>query len=511
MKRISKGRELRTVDQKHIPSILLQPMLTRPALLIVPIGLAVLAAALVIGSLLYWSALQVDIGAAANQKKILSAALERNLSRIAKDQEASTVWDDAIARTHPPDPDWLDANLGIWMHGYYGHDQTYIVDDKNQPIYAMVEGRRSPAHSFSAIQTAVLPLLKKLRMKIAIGVVLVSDDVLTLGAADIAVVSGHPAIISAKPIVSDTGNIPQAPGSEYVHISVRYLDGDFISRLQTDYSLDSARFSWDKQYLETETSLPYRTNDGETVGYLIWSPYRPGSVLRGLLQPALIVALCGIAIIVGMLAFLLRRGATALRTSEARARHLAEHDPLTDLPNRILFDNCLDVLFHQSIATRTDLALLTLDLDRFKQVNDSLGHPAGDELLRQVAARFCRTVRGSDLVARLGGDEFCIILPTSVNSLVHDICSRLLAAIDEPFEILGNDVSIGVSIGVAVAPADASNKEDLIRRSDLALYSAKQTGRGRYVRFSRSLESDAERVGQNKLEPSLAAEGLRTA
>jgi len=486
-------------------------MLVRPALLIVPMGVAVLAAAFVIGSLLYWSALQVDIVAGANQKKILSAALERSLARIAKDQEASTVWDDAIVRTHPPDPDWLDANMGIWMHTYYGHDQTYVLDDNDKPIYAMVDGRRSAPQSFSAIGIAASSLVKKLRQKMAIGIVPAADDALSVGAADIAVVSGHPAIISAKPIISDTGKMPQAPGSEYVHISVRYLDGGFISRLQTDYSLDSARFSWNDRHTETETSLPYRTDNGEVVGYLIWSPYRPGSVLRGLLQPALSVALCGIALIMGVLVLLLRSGATALRASEAKARHLAEHDPLTDLPNRILFDNRLDVLFREALATRANLALLTLDLDRFKLVNDWLGHPAGDELLRQVAGRLCRTVRGSDLVARLGGDEFCVILPSAADPFLHEVCSRLLAAINEPFEVLGRDVSIGVSIGVAVAPDHAIDKEELIRRSDLALYAAKRNGRGRYVRFSRSLERDTQGDRQDQPAFSLAAEGLRTA
>lgn len=495
----------------NMRSTVLQRMLTRPGLLIVPVCLAVLAAAFVIGALLYWSALQVDRVAAAKQERILSAALERSLSRIAKDQEAVTVWDDAIVRTHPPDADWLDANLGIWMHTYYGHDQTYVLDNDDRPIYAMVDGRRSSPQSFGALRIAASPLLKELRKKIATGEAPASDDILSVGAEDIALVGGHPAIISTKPIVSDTGKIPQAPESEYIHISVRNLDGDFISRLQTDYLLDSPRFSWSDQHTETETSLPYRTRNGEPVGYLIWSPYRPGSILRGLVQPALIAALCGIALIVGALALLLRKGAAALRKSEAKARHLAEHDPLTDLPNRILFDSRLDALFRQSVAMRTNLALLSLDLDRFKQVNDSLGHPAGDELLRQVAARFCRAVRGSDMVARLGGDEFCILLPTAANSLIEEICLRLLAAIDEPFEILGSDVSIGVSIGVAVAPADASSREELIKHSDLALYTAKQTGRGRYVRFSKSMRRDTERDRQHQSSTSLLAEGLSAA
>ena len=218
------------------------------------------------------------------------------------------------------------------------------------------------------------------------------------------------------------------------------------------------------------------------MGYLIWSPYLPGSDMRQAVDPALAAAIAGIALIIAVLAFALRRGAAALRASEAKARHLAEHDALTDLPNRMLFDRRLRTLLAQARGDEVKLALLALDLDRFKEVNDSLGHPAGDELLRQVAKRLRFAVRGSDTVARVGGDEFSIVLPNSDDELVQTVCSRLLAAVEEPFHVSGNAVSIGLSIGAAVAPLDAVDEEQLIRRSDLALYSAKRQGKGRFVR-----------------------------
>ena len=143
------------------------------------------------------------------------------------------------------------------------------------------------------------------------------------------------------------------------------------------------------------------------------------------------------------------------------------------------------------IASRRPVAL-ALDLDRFKQVNDGLGHPAGDEVLKQVAARLSHAVRGSDTVARIGGDEFSIILPDADEHFIESICCRLVAAINGRFEIEGQDVFIGLSIGVAVAPADAQDMDQLIGRADLALYAAKQRGRGRYVRFTNALEGAGE-------------------
>lgn len=467
-------------------------MFSHPWQFIVPIIGAVIAIAGVVASLLQWSALQVDRASSHKQEAIVSAALSRSMQRIAKDQEAATVWDDAIAHLDPPNLDWLDANLGIWMHTYYGHDQTFILNSADQPLYAMVEGNRMSPTTYAAARDAAGPLVKELRSKLVSGVKPESDDILSPGATDIAVVGGHPAIISAKPIVSDTGKISQVPGSEAIHISVRYLDGDFIRRLSTAYLLDLARFSWNDDRTPDEISIPYRTRSGMPVGHLIWSPYLPGSKVSQSMRPALIGALAAVVLIIGLLAIALRKGATALRQSEARARHLAEHDNLTDLPNRMLFQVQLRRLLRARNISATNLALLSLDLDHFKEVNDSFGHPAGDELLRQVAGRLSANVRGTDLVARLGGDEFSVILPDVEWQRLAEICSRLLTAIHQPFDIFGNQVFIGLSIGIAVAPQDASTEEELISRSDVALYVAKRQGRGKSVRYSRALERKGE-------------------
>lgn len=471
---------------------LLRQSLSKPWMLIAPICVAVVATGLVIGALLYWSALQVDRASAARETDILSRAVTRSADRVAKEQEASTVWDDAVRYVNAPDLDWLDANLGIWMHTYYGHDEAYIVNGRDEPVYAMLGGVRVATDTVNSAGSTIAGLVHELRQKLVAGAEPAGPDLQTSGAQDIAVIGGHPAIVSAKPIVSDTGEIEQAPGTEAVHISVRYLDGDFTERLAANYRLQDARFSWQDDRGANQVAFPYKARDGSTVGYLIWSPYLPGSSVRYEVQPALAAALVGIALIIGLLAYALRSGAAALERSEARARHLAEHDSLTDLPNRMLFNERLQRLLDHARSARADIALLSLDLDRFKQVNDSLGHPAGDELLRQVGARLCRAVRGSDTVARIGGDEFAIILPNADDRLIDKVCQRLLATVREPFAILADTASIGLSIGVAVAPKDATDKGQLIRRSDLALYAAKQRGRGRYERFTKALDAPAE-------------------
>jgi diguanylate cyclase (GGDEF)-like protein len=146
--------------------------------------------------------------------------------------------------------------------------------------------------------------------------------------------------------------------------------------------------------------------------------------------------------------------------------------------------------------------VLLLDLDRFKGVNDTMGHPAGDALLKMTAQRLCRTVRETDTVARLGGDEFAIV-QTLIDSRtdVERLCARILDAIKEPFEIGGHGVDIGTSIGISVAPDDGLEAEDLLKNADIALYAVKTGGRGNWRFFAPAMEAQAQ--ARNALEQDL--------
>jgi diguanylate cyclase (GGDEF)-like protein len=180
---------------------------------------------------------------------------------------------------------------------------------------------------------------------------------------------------------------------------------------------------------------------------------------------------------------------TEQRHAARRIAHLANHDPLTDLPNRAFFQKQLQTSI--SVAEGGHgFALHFLDLDRFKQVNDTLGHGVGDELLKQVAGRLRAVTRNTDLVTRLGGDEFAIVQvlmekPEEAGMLA----ARLVQTLSEPYRIADQDVSIGASIGIALAPGDATDSAELLRKSDLALYRAKGEGRGTYRFFEKGMDS----------------------
>ena len=180
---------------------------------------------------------------------------------------------------------------------------------------------------------------------------------------------------------------------------------------------------------------------------------------------------------------------TERRSAEKQIAHLAHYDALTDLPNRVLFREQLERELERAKRGES-LAVLYIDIDEFKSVNDSLGHPAGDELLKAVASRLRSCVRETDFVARLGGDEFAIV-QTGVKqpSDVLELVKRFYEAIREPYECLGHQVRTDASIGIAMAPDDGTSLDQLLKCADLAMYGAKADGRRTYRFFEPEMDA----------------------
>ena len=170
---------------------------------------------------------------------------------------------------------------------------------------------------------------------------------------------------------------------------------------------------------------------------------------------------------------------TEHKQAEERIWYVAHYDSLTALPNRLLFNDRLNQAISLAKRDSRELALLYLDLDKFKPVNDDLGHDAGDELLKNVADRIRQQVRESDTAARIGGDEFAVILPDIAGrENVATVADKIIAALAEPFELgsAKRSAAIGVSIGVALYPADGQDREALVKAADSAMYAAKKAG-----------------------------------
>ena len=468
------------------------------------VAIVVLMAGLLAG-FAWVAARKADQLSSVRQQKLIATVLDQNFRAIAHDQEAATVWDDSVdeMRARRIDLDWVDNNLGIWFHTYYGHDEIWIIDPADRLVYAMRAGKRGDMADNPALPLMLArPLIAQLRAHMRGGVpVRRASSVLTPGAIDLGLVHGHPAIISAKPIVSDTGERPQPPGQEYIHVSVRYLDGSFIADLARRYDLAKGHFAAIAPAGDHFSRVALRTHSGRLLGYFLWIPYRPGSAMLQQLAPALAGSLL---VVLAIVAWLLRRisfGTLQLSAAKSHAEHLADHDPLTSLANRALFDRRLGGELARIEASGCSLALLYVDLDHFKNVNDHLGHPTGDQLICALS-RILSDLAPDDVVARLGGDEFAIIHvgEGSRESAVR-LAQGIHRALARPIDLGDGEMLIGASIGIAMAPEDAADPVDLVRAADIALYEAKRGGRRRHAFYTAAM---GERIrDRNEIEAEL--------
>lgn len=460
----------------------------------VPIGVAALGILALTMGLLALSGREVDRVALDRDRAIVSLVLTQSMARLAHAQESATIWDEALreARMRPINARWFDDNLGIWLENYAGIDEVYVLDPEGSALYAMRNGRRARPESFIAIEDAAAPLIAALRRShFSQKHVDVDEAMRSRGEADVATVRGRPAIVSVKPIVADSGAMQQKPGTEALHVALMYLDASFFAGVSQQYGLSGAHYASTRPVGEGQQSVALRDRRHGLVGYLVWHPFTPGRRVVKALAPVLGGVFVLVTIVVFLLAGRLARRTRDLEESRVNAQHRATHDELTGLGNRAMFEQRLEEALSRTRRHKSLLALLYIDLDRFKQVNDTLGHPSGDALIRQVATRLVSEVRGYDIVARVGGDEFAILIaePDDMKA-IESICTRIVAELERPFDLSGSQAFIGGSVGVAVAPLHGMDRTELTRKADIALYKAKTDGRSRFAFFAPEMDID---------------------
>lgn len=240
---------------------------------------------------------------------------------------------------------------------------------------------------------------------------------------------------------------------------------------------------------------PLLENGGHWQGELV-NRRRDGSLFPASVSISAVLDNRGVAI--GLITSF--RDISESKSSEERIRHLAYYDALTGLPNRSLFNDRLQQEIQRAQRSNRLVALLFLDLDRFKEVNDSMGHSIGDQLLKQVASRLQECVRADDSVARMGGDEFTVILGdlpsrSRAISAVTSVAEKIRHTLTQPFELIGREVFISTSIGIALCPYDGEEPPLLQRNADTAMYHAKQRGKNNFQFYAESMNArSAERL-----------------
>ncbi|MDB5538918.1 MAG: hypothetical protein JWQ89_645 [Devosia sp.] len=456
-----------------------------------------------LGGFLLWSARQIDENALSRQSQRIIHAVQAQLAFIPRDQESVAIWDDAVIAARDHDEPWLDNNIGRWMYDYFGHDETYVLSPDDTAIYAAKDGHTVAAGAFDERRAVTMPLVEDLRTRAAAGYADAPPHI-----ADYVLIDGRPAIASVIPLVSDSGNIAQALGREPVLVSIVWLELDFELRMIDRYMTEVGRFTTATVPGAGMSTFPVTNRSGRIVAFFEWLPYRPGTNLLERTAPALVATFLIIAGLVVLLVYRLWLALNALEQRRLDAERQATEDALTGLPNRLSFDRQFDFLLGAAKLRDPPLALLMLDLDRFKQVNDTLGHHAGDDLIRAVAERLAEVVGPSDVLARLGGDEFAILHSCYAGTIeVSGLAQRIVDTIARPFRVQGSDAFVGVSIGVVIAGPGQRDSRELSRKADIALYEAKSAGRNRAAIYEESMDELVQ--SRHTIEAELR-EALRT-
>nr|WP_269468088.1 bifunctional diguanylate cyclase/phosphodiesterase [Devosia ureilytica] len=425
---------------------------------------------------------------------MLAAGLEEIEERIPIEQDSSAIWDDAVLNLRENNDAWLAENLAEWVSEYFAHDRVYILGPNDEPMRAVRYGTKQPLSAFEFDRAAVAPLVEELRAEMqaaSIGLTESTPAITGLGILDrVPLSDGSVAIVSIRPVVpGDATAVPQAPGTEFLHVSIKQIDQSVTDAIAEHFGIDNVYFETAPILGPDQASIPVLNSAGSKVGELVWTPFRPALQMLVETLPVMVLTAVFIVIALTLLLFRLQRTAARLELSEAEALYLAYHDPLSRIPNRALFEDRLERAIAEHRKSGIKLALHMIDLDRFKTINDTLGHPSGDELIRTVAMRLSSLISEADTVARLGGDEFAIIQVnvTRIEDSLH-LGDLILEELSRPFDLHGHEVSISASVGIVCCGELKDDAADLVRKADIALYEAKASGRNRVEVFAGELD-----------------------
>jgi diguanylate cyclase (GGDEF)-like protein len=465
---------------------------------VVPIGVIVAVAIVCIVVAVLSSAQRADEVATHHERQLLSHALDTFGESVLREVESVASSDATIRNVRLKfDPTWVDQRVGRWLETYFNHDYVFVFDGQDKAIYTLTDRRAPAASSIADVMPDIQDVLDYMRGRVPTlkHALSLSDHNPADGGArtQVAVIRSfrdRPAVIAAAAIGPVVG-IPAGDGAPPILMSVKYIDQYALSGIAAQLRLTHLRKVGSEAVPAGDFVYELDGPHGNNIARFAWTPKQPGAEIVNSVIPFIAVALAGFALLAAFVLRYMRRTAVAIAAGETRLRHLAMHEPLCGLPNRIFFSERLEIVIDEVRAGRSPAAVFYIDLDHFKDVNDTLGHHIGDELIRDVTLRLSHTLRGDDLVARLGGDEFAVISSMGDDTArMQALAQRLIAAICAPYSIGGHNIVIGASIGIAVIDKNCAGAGDIMRYADMALYRAKNEGRNRACIYDKAMDAD---------------------
>jgi diguanylate cyclase (GGDEF)-like protein len=467
-------------------------------------AIMLLVGAMLVGIILY-SARTMDRNIVTSQTELIDNSINARLTRSLSELRSVAWWDEAVTKSRGAgfDPNWLDLEVGVFMTESFHHDRIMILDERDRPVYGFAGESRTGIAAQRHDLAAVRQLIAQVRGG-ASASPRITDTSITSGAVEsdfsarrygrsaaaVVRIDGRGELASVMAITPSVDMSLQSPRPRLL-VSFIKLDAAYWQGAGRDMLLPDLGFG--RPEGERRGSFILRSdNDHRPIGQLSWTPRRPGLLLMKNVLPLVLVGLAMALLVISALARRLLSSSRALEDREAAAQHLANHDALTGLPNRRKLEASLAGFTAEADKSGSRLAIACVDVDRFKDINDTLGHHAGDELIRGLADRLRHTVRADDFVARLGGDEFAILRNCRDDADVETLLAEVRGCFADPFPITGHLVEANASVGIAFSDIGHSF-EDLMREADIALYEAKANGRGCDIRFEPSMGEKIEK------------------
>jgi diguanylate cyclase (GGDEF)-like protein len=472
------------------------------------------AALCVFGTLLVaivaYAGMTANTTAVVRERQLVENALDQSVSRVLDQQKAIAWWDDAVIAVSAarPDIEWLETNFGVYFHETYGHDEIIIIDGQNRPIYANVEGELTNAVGAYANRSAVLDQIVAEARGGANGALRRRDQAFVesqgnyqalLGASfgrwagHIMSVDGQPAVVAALSIVPnlDAGLLD---GEPHLLLSVVRIDEAFMSEVGGSLLMPDLSISTAPVTANGALSEAFLADDRAPVGYVNWTPRRPGRTLLLFILPLVALGVAGAGALTWVMILRLKKASSELADREVLSRHQALHDALSGLPNRHNFVERLQDALDGLIQSRNNgrVVVAYVDVDRFKDVNDTMGHAAGDALIMAIAKRLRAVLAPEDFLSRFGGDEFAVLRRAPNAEAAGELAERLRGAFAESFDVYGQHVRMTASIGIAMGPGHGASPEELMRAADIALYQGKNQGRDRSMLFCAEMAAEVE-------------------
>lgn len=415
-------------------------------------------------------------------RQTTAGAVKTFLSQLGATLNDYAAWDDAATYSYSADGmDWMISNFGEMSENSALFDVALVVDTRRNAILAYHEGApmKVPADQFfdAALWRLLDAAMASTENPEARGFVRTTRGIAAAGVA----------LIRTK-----TGETNRSDDDRRYLVFARHLDPQ-VETLGQTYVIKGLHLAAPDGVEQNYVAV--WDPAGRVLGKLAWPSRAPGDISYSSIRSKVIGAIALFGFLLATVFAIGLMEMRRLRLDEEASRQLALTDRLSGLLNRAGLFKAIETMIEDARSSKSDVALLYLDLDGFKEVNDAYGHGCGDDLIRSVSAGFRFLTPEDAVLARVGGDEFAIaFLRKNCDTAAQSLAGMILNFFDEPFQIGERLVTVGTSIGIASSQIGTINAEEVVRRADIAMYKSKDSGRGRYFFYDTSMDNDRETI-----------------